>query len=336
LVTADGQPNIGTFFYPWYGKYRHWVDGGHNPPTTWAAYYLPNLLGTSSTPVTNNCPGGGATTGTPTFADALYDSNDTATITKQMQLMTNIGIEFGISSWWGQGTYEDTAFDKIIHEVHPQLATTHSDYQRFKWCCYYEDEGFETPSVAQLISDLNYIKDNYTTSPHYLKVNNVPVIFVYNAAHTGFDPIDDLERWEDARASVPFYVVMKRDPLSAGADPSRMNSWHEYAPADAYYAALSLGGGGHSAFISPGFHLFDDVVRLAPATTAQFNTACQNLKNADVRWKLIQTWNEWGESTGIEPALEINHNDAGTFTLKTTQRPVNQQLHLIFKSWFRP
>jgi hypothetical protein len=334
MVTSDGQLNVGAFFYPWYGKYRHWLDGGHNPPTTWASYHLPNLYGQSTIPITDNCPGGGATTGgTINIADSLYDSNDTPTIIRQMQLMMSIGIEFGISSWWGQGTYEDIAFDKIINEVHPALLGTSSSYAAFKWCCLYEDEGFETPTIAQLISDLNYIKDNYTNNSHYLKVNNVPVIFVYNAAHAGFDAIDDLERWEDARASVPFHVVFKRDPLSAGAAASRMNGWYEYAPADAYFAALS---GGHSAFISPGFHLFDAAVRLAPATTAQWDAACRDLKNANVRWKTIQTWNEWGEDTGIEPALEIDHNDAGTFTIKSTQRPVNQQLHLIFKSYFKP
>ena len=30
----------------------------------------------------------------------------------------------------------------------------------------------------------------------------------------------------------------------------------------------------------------------------------------NVQFKLIETWNEWGEGSGVEPALEVVHNDA--------------------------
>src|SRR5687767_3536319 len=96
IVRNDSTYTLGAFFYPWYGKWRHWTDGGHNPPATWGSYFLPQIF-----------PGG-------SVSDNLYDNNDVNTIKRQIQLMVDCGIQFGISSWWGQGTFEDIALQKII------------------------------------------------------------------------------------------------------------------------------------------------------------------------------------------------------------------------------
>ena len=172
VIRNDVGTDVGTFFYPWYGKYRHWIDGGHNPPNTWASNYLPSLFNSQYPNI---------------ISDNLYNSNDTNTIKKQIQLMNDTGIEFGIASWWGQNTYEDMVFNKIINDVQPTM----NGYNKFRWAILYEDEGFGDPTLTEIINDLNYIKKNYASSPYYLHVNGKPVIFVYNAAHSGSDPLDD-------------------------------------------------------------------------------------------------------------------------------------------------
>jgi hypothetical protein len=303
----DSTYTVGAFFYPWYGKWTHWTDDGHTPPRTWGANFLPQIFDAD-------------------VATNLYDSNDPKVIQRQMYLMSAIGIQFGIASWWGVGTFEDKAFNTIINSVHPKIG-----FSKFKWCCLYEDEGFETPPVGQLVNDLNHIKTKFTGSPFYLHVNGKPVIFVYNAAHAGYNAMDDLKRWQQARAQVPFHVVFKRDPLTAGAPPSSMDGWYEYAPADAHFAQL----GSYSAFISPGFHLYHNAVRLPPATPTQWEAAVSKLRQAPVRWKTVQTWNEWGEGTGIEPAVPIVHDDAAGFRIKQTNTLPSQQYHEIFKRYFR-
>ena len=197
-IRDDSHITVGAFYYPWYGRdpWIHWRDGDpntghHTPPKNWAANYLPQIFFPNNTSIAEN----------------LYDNKNPETIRRQMELMIDCGIQFGISSWWGQKdnngkpTFEDTTFDNIINQVHPTLP---AKFQKFKWCILYEDEGFETIPVNQLVNDLSYIKQKYASSPYYLHVDGKPVIFVYNAEHKTSpppnppppnDPLDDLNRW---------------------------------------------------------------------------------------------------------------------------------------------
>ena len=313
VIRNDIGIDIGAFFYPWYGKSRHWTDGGHNPPVTWASNYLPNLFNSEYANL---------------ISDKLYSSNDTNIIKKQIQLMNDIGIEFGIVSWWGQNSYEDKVFNKIINDVHPTIEG--NEYNEFRWTILYEDEGFGDPTITEIVNDLNFINQNYASSPYYLHVNGKPVIFVYNAAHTGSNPLGDLERWKEAKAQITFYVVFKVDPLSLGANPKDMDSWYQYAPASKYFEKQKT----FSAFVSPGFWKYHESIRLPAASLTEFENAVSKLKQAQVRWKLVETWNEWGEGTGIEPAQQIIHDDMEGFKLIPNQHS-SQQYTEIFKKYFK-
>ena len=315
-TTQKCVPNVdvGAFFYPWYGKYRHWTDHDHNPPVTWHSNFLPNLFN-------NQYPN-------LIVSDNLYNSNDEKIIKKQIQLMNDHGIEFGIASWWGQNTYEDKVFNKIINDVHPTIEG--NEYHKFRWAILYEDEGFADPTLIEIVNDLKHIKQKYASSPYYLHVNGKPVIFVYNAAHSGSNPLDDLDRWKKAKAQIPFYVVFKVDPLSLGANPQDMDSWYQYAPASKYFEQQQK----FSAFVSPGFWKSDESIRLPPANATVFENAVSKLKQAQVTWKLVETWNEWGEGTGIEPAQQIIHDHKNGFKLIPNQPPSNQYIE-IFKKYFK-
>src|SRR6185503_8706619 len=69
--------------------------------------------------------------------------------------MQYAGLDFAISSWWGQGSREDQA-------VAAELAAATDG---FKWSLYYEPEGTGNPTVSQLQSDLAYIAARYAGSP---------------------------------------------------------------------------------------------------------------------------------------------------------------------------
>ena len=278
-------PKIGTFYYPWYGKYRQWMSEGHNPPKNWASNFLPDLQSSS---------------GFNPFVQ-LYDSTDIRIIKQQLALMKQAGIQFAISSWWGQNSYEDLAFDNILANVMPAADNPNPN---LKWTIYHEMEGFSDPTLDYLLSDLNYIKARYSSSPSYMKINGKPVIFVYNAAHAYYDPLNDLDRWKQARAHTGFFVVMKVEPLSKGADPADMDGWHQYNPALGYDQQ-----GSYYASISPGYWKWHEDARLV-RNVADFELAASKLASANVQFKLVETWNEWGEGTGVEPAQEVVHNDA--------------------------
>jgi hypothetical protein len=278
-------PEIGTFYYPWYGKYRQWRSEGHNPPINWASNFLPDIETSSSfNPFVQ-----------------LYDSTDSRTVKKQLALMRQAGIQFAISSWWGQNSYEDLAFYEILTKVMPAADNLNPD---LKWTIYHEWEGFSDPTLEYLLSDLDYIKRKYTSSTSYMKIDGKPVIFVYNAAHAYNDPLNDFERWKQARAKTEFFVVMKVEPLLKGVDPSDMDGWHQYNPALRYDQH-----GSYYASVSPGYWKWHEAPRLV-RDVAEFELAVSKLAAADVQFKLVQTWNEWGEGSGIEPAQEVVHNDA--------------------------
>jgi hypothetical protein len=288
-------------FYPWYenpnteGHWSQWTDIGHKPPQNWFSEYLPDPNPNSFDPATE-----------------LYGSNNDSIIYWQLRKLAEAKQEVAISSWWGQTHKTNTAFRKIITDV---MKRSDNPYPNLRWAIYYEKEGFGNPPLSELLSDLNYIKANYANQPSYLKIDGKPVIFVYNAAHSGFNAMEDLARWKQVRSQTGFYVVMKVDPLNAGAPASDMDGWHEYAP-----AVRTNTKGNWWYMVSPGFWLNGSAERL-PRNAAEFENGVKSMVTANVTWKLTETWNEWGEGSGVEPAEQVNQTTSGTATLKANGYP---------------
>ncbi len=286
--TVAAASSLGVFYYPWSGgqseNWKHWADHGHNPPKTWFANYAPDYV-SGFVPSTE-----------------LYSAKDPNVIKWQLGLMKKAGIDLIISSWWGQNGFEDQVLDKIFKEV---MSAADNPYPDMKFTIYYEKEGFANVPKSEIISDINYIKNKYGNSSYFYKIDGRPVIFVYNADGGG---INDAQKWKQVRDETGIYVVLKvftgyKDNLGLA------DSWHQYAPTTSFGIH-----GSYSAFISPGYHKGDEAVRLERENFVRFENDVIALKNANVQFKLIETWNEWGEGTGIEPAQKINHNDGGTFT----------------------
>ncbi len=283
-------PYYATFYYMWYkapnpdGKWDYWTDGGANPPNTWFSHYLPDVNPSAWDP-----------------ANELYSENNYNIFKWQMGKMAEAKIEVAIASWWGQGTREDITFNNVINSF---MGKSDNPYPNLRWAVYYEDEGFSDPAVSVLVSDLTYIKNKYAGSPYMLKINGKPVMFVYAGVN---DAGGMAQRWKDANAAVGnyFYTVLKVYPGS-NTDPNQPSAWHQYAP-----AARSGTDGKDYYFISPGFWLDGNPERL-PRSLTEFDTAAKNMVSASVAWKLIETWNEWGEGTSVEPgvqAITVNGKD---------------------------
>jgi hypothetical protein len=286
VQTGTTTSNLGVFYYPWAGDasdgYRHWQDHGKNPPKTWFGNYLPDY-GYGFNP-----------------SAELYSSKDPKIIKQDLGLMKKAGIGFVISSWWGQNSYPDQVLDEMFKQV---LPAADNPYPDVKFTIYYEKEGFANVPISEIISDINYIKNKYANSPYYYKVNGKPVIFVYNAAAGG---VAIAQKWKKVRDSTGIYTVLKtfngyKNNLGLA------DSWHQYAPSTPFSVQ-----GSYSAFVSPGFHKGGEAPRLQRENFVRFENNVMSLKNANVQFKLIETWNEWGEGTGIAPAQKIS-NSAGMF-----------------------
>jgi chitodextrinase len=252
------------------------------PPTSVvrAAFYYPwfpnawNQLGIN--PYTNYHPSLG-----------FYSSNDPSVIKNHIAAMQYGHLNAGIISWWGQGSQEDSV-------VPADLAAANGT--GFKWSLYYEAEGTSNPSVAQIQSDLSYIKSKYAGNPNFLTINNKPVIFVYGQ---GTDTCANYAQpWSQANASEGFYTVLKVFSGYASC-ASDANAWHQYGPASAEDHQT-----GYSFTISPGFN---KKAQASPFLARNLATWVQNIKDmvaSNEPLQLVTTFNEWGEGTAVESATE--------------------------------
>ena len=144
----------------------------------------------------------------------------------QFGKMAEAKLEVAISSWWGPGERSDDNFGYILKDV---MKRSDNPYPNLRWSLYYEDESNSDPTVAKIVSDLNYIADNYATEPAYFKVGGKPVLFVYS---TSSDSAGMVQRWNTAKtqAKLPFYVVLKLFSGYKTINP-QPDSWHQYGPA---------------------------------------------------------------------------------------------------------
>ena len=228
---------------------------------------------------------------TPTLG--LYDSSDPATIRAQIELADRAHIDAFISSWWGPGHHTDDPFPTLLSTT----VAPDSPDPEMKWAIYYEAEGYSDPTPAQISADLDYLAKRYFNHPAYLRVDGDPVVFVFS---DGGDGAGMGERWRDAEAQFGsgLYTVLRVFSGYRDID-AQPDSWHFYGPTVQYATLLP-----DSASISPGFW-FAAKTELLGRDPDRFRQDVQTMNSSGSAWQLITTWNEWGEGTSIEPALEF-------------------------------
>ena len=214
----------------------------------------------------------------------FYSSTDQNILKQHIAMLQYGNIQAGIASWWGQGSQTDT---KIAGLLTAAAGTS------FRWALYYENESQADPTVAQIRSDLTYILNHYSQDPAYLRVNGKFVVFVYANTNDGCGMAD---RWEQAN-TVGAYVALKVFAGYANC-ASQPNAWHQYSP-----AVASDQQGSSSFSISPGFWLKGTPVRL-PRDLTRWSQNVRDMVASGAKWQLVTTFNEWGEGTSVEPALE--------------------------------
>ena len=271
---------VGVFFYPWYGnpgtsgQWVHWNDGAFSPPSTWTACYLPSYPDFGWNP-----------------AVQLYDSTDTDVLRWQDLAMARAGVDIAISSWWGIGGYEDTAFAKAIRMC-----------KSVQWCIYYEMEAYGNPTVQRIYNDLKYIVDTYGPTRNYARIDGKWLVLVYGA---GGDETAD--RWRQAKALLAangYHLYLNGDK-SIGREP--WDAVHSYHPVVYQGCTDTLPDVDDSAWIAPGFYFPTDESPRLERSLDEFTSAWSDIvaNRNRCRFVLIETWNEWHEGTQIEPGREI-------------------------------
>lgn len=224
----------------------------------------------------------------------LYNNGTDSIVMRQhLKWIQDAGIGFVMFSWWGKGSPSDIGLSLLMNEI--------SGYPGLKFCIYYEAEAYGNPA---LIADIDYLNAKCFGHSNYYHVNGKPMIWVYNE-----NLVSDVQRWVVLKQSRSLYVVLKEVPGYSGI--SGIDSWHQYGP-----ASRTGKTGSYSSFVSPGFFRYHSCERLQRIdlhnSWTEFDIALSIMKNDGCTWHTIQTFNEWMECSGIEPAAYYDHTIGAT------------------------
>jgi len=312
---------VGAYYYPWYGPGRnHWQDGYAEHPT-----------------------------------QGEYDSADKKVINQHIDWAAGHGIDFFAVSWWGIGSHEDQVLkDELLNS--PMR-------DEIQFAVLYESAGLlpasndsidlDSPDTLQkLLDDFKYIQDTYFDDPHYLKIGDRPVVFIYLTRIFTGDVGGAFSALRGALRSRGSEVYLVGDEVYWSNAPSLGSSHIQAFDAITAYnmhtsdtdiadnfsqkvqnefttwkaTADSLG----VAFVPNTLPGFDDtnvrpeanhppIPRSVGLFEQQIDIAL-SLLDPQINMFMITSWNEWHEDTSIEPAQEF-----GLEYLEALQRKLDSQ-----------
>jgi len=301
LYAADNKPSLWTVYYAWYqtgGKSSMWTVDGTTKPRSKAQ----PLIG-------------------------YYDSDNPDVVHWHVRLAKAAGIEAFLVSWWGGANISGAVFEKTILPVAAE--------EKFKvaMCCELAQFHHDVNALARdMAGVLKRVKDN----PAYLYMDGKPVVYLYQVP---FDPKLTPETYAELTGKIeeeigPVYWVM--DKIGNAKDGNlifpepwlkipeipmigfygtfsvrRIWKYDELAP---HYARLvkQAHAAGKKAFLpahpghdNSGFRPNDFFVipRDDGATLRGYLRAITDA-GADVA--LITSFNEWPETTIVEPSSSWN------------------------------
>ncbi|MDG4821740.1 ThuA domain-containing protein [Asanoa sp. WMMD1127] len=288
VITVNGGPtpalstNVHLFYYPWYGSpavngsYRHWQQGGHNPPNDIGADFYPTL--------------------------GAYDSGDiSGAVNQHMQWVRRSGAGVIVYSWWGQGSYEDTLVTRVMDAAAAAGV-------KVAWHL----EPYTGQTAASTVADINYINSRYGSHPAFYRSaehGNKAAFYVFNSLSiTDWAPLDAvtgsnivLAQTTDVSKIAHFSGLYTYDVI-AGATAPGWESAGEYAKANNLIWSPSVGPGYLDDRAVPG-NTTPTLARNNGATYDQeWTNALDPTKGGVPTWVSITSFNEWHEGSTIEPA----------------------------------
>lgn len=265
--------NVHVFYYPWYGTYRHWDQGGHTPPQDLGANYYP--------------------------VRGAYNSGDPAVLEQHMAWIAQAGVGVVVTSWWGQGSYEDNLALPIL-----DAAARHG--LQVAWHL----EPYAGRTAASTVADINSIIARYGSHAAFYRDpqhGNRGAYYVFESLRiadwTALDQVRAtsivLAQTTDTSKVAHFGGMYTYDGIAAATAPG-------WADANAYCRANNLVW---APSVAPGY--LDD--RAVPGNTtptlgrdngAAYDRAWNNAltQGGTPSWVSITSFNEWHEGSSIEPA----------------------------------
>ncbi|RLG82426.1 MAG: hypothetical protein DRO40_07755 [Thermoprotei archaeon] len=278
-VVADNKV-VGVYFYPWYSVTlnRHWSENVIDKP------YI-----------------------------GYYDSDNPETITWQLKLISEAGIDLVVFSWWGPNSFEDNTTKVIVKYlngyglkfaimVEPYLGQEPSLYNKTFW-----------------ENVLGYIKNNYIDKyrEDYFHLNGKPLVLAFNPIGMNYNPSNDF----------PDYTIRITGNDIDNAGYQDWDYWPDYI--DPNSVELRIRKDGYVSIIPR----FDDTHFRAPGTCIDQNYT-QGLYEKEWEWILehkdsinivmVTSWNEYHERTMVEPHYDNTSNVDPFYIYDLTKRYIQE------------
>lgn len=303
------EPMTLAFYYPWYGSpdgpsggWVHW-EGVDTEARTIASSPNYPLLGP-------------------------YDSLDPAVIARHMEWIRGAGMDGLIVSWWGTGTHEDRAVPAILEGA---------ARAGLRVSLYIERTPADSagPAAAEATAAMLLdVADRYASHPAFLRVGTAadarPVLFTYvrmnqQLTNRGWNAV--LNRLEiagrEGGGPAP-RIIADRPPEPIR---SHFDGWHTYDPMGQIFherdrhadlgawarrafgawveQGRATGGGITCVTVCPGYddrYFREPGVHVPRDGGETYRTLWREAIAAEPDWILITSFNEWHETSEIEPS----------------------------------
>ncbi len=284
--------NVTAFFYAWYGNpsgdgaWRHWTQRAHLPPDDIASAFYPER--------------------------GPYSSRDPAVLSDQMAELVRARIGVIAVSWWGVGSWEDQSLDGIFSaaEAAGIKITFHV-------------EPYQAQTVASVAADIRYLLGRFGSSPALYRVARPtagsastaprPVFYLFASSRL---PVPDLKAMIGGlRGTANDSIIMVHSPKASTAVKDGADGVYTYDSMAAPEALASLVADCRSAnvicspSVSPGFDNREAVttgqIFVDRRNGARYDSMWDAVVGADAEWVSVTSFNEWHESTQIEPAVDF-------------------------------
>ncbi|MCP8323136.1 MAG: glycoside hydrolase family 99-like domain-containing protein [Candidatus Methylarchaceae archaeon HK02M2] len=141
----------------------------------------------------------------------LYDSRNQSVISQHISWANQYGIDFFCVSWWGEGSWEDvTLKDYFLNNdniSNIQFAILYESYDLLE--VEEESINFDGNNKQKLVDDFEYLAETYFGHTQYLKIDEKPVVFIYNARLFNVDYEDAIFelRFKMAEEGYDLYLI---------------------------------------------------------------------------------------------------------------------------------
>jgi len=135
------------------------------------------------------------------------------------------------------------------------------------------------------------------------RIDGKPVVFVYTRGSED-NTEEFMKKWADAVDNKWYYVLK----VFGGYKDIKYqpSSWHQYGPSTRIHKMEDSSRELVSINISPGFKHADPnkTTFLERASEELWTDLVKEMVGSEVDWQLVTSYNEWGEGTSVESALD--------------------------------